>query len=641
MHLITLMHPSNQVAGDPQLLDTARDYFHFATTFFELIDTSATHIYHSALELSPMLSIVRKFYYHQRPHPSPRVVIGIQDSWDPTAVSTKHSYHLSSTWSPCGQFVAASAREAVEIRDAITLELLSTLQSTEAATSFRRGLAYSPDGRSLASCSNTSIMIWDTQTGGVVKEIECEVTGDGLELVWSSDGKTIGTMSPRVLGTLSVHTYEVTSGARQSSSTVQSTRDGHLWAHDKSFRVMTRAGDHKSWTINIHDVGSALTKAEQFPFRSHFAVGVFSPTTYRISVSVTGNNDRDQKLLVLDVRTSEVLLQETGRYWKDSFSPDGSVFLAFAGDYLPIWRYISGRYIRWREIRQASMSLQISPTLSSVLGHAGTLLHVLHLGYSPAPLAIGSVITTRSRPLDAFSPYGAFIATVQRQESTVTITNLHSQNPSPSQFIDTELEISAMVLTGNVLLVKGSDTVVAWLLTGEEVAGTIPNGRRVGRNDSLWDISPRAYASFWARLLQREGGDGGDDDVLEFSVEGDIAAIRHNGEVIRVYRTRTGEILEPDTTPLRPECTWYRFHNSHRDDCEIYRRDLRKHREPLECGWPISQTTLREGWVKDSEGKHRLWLHARWRTTGNDVVWLDKVTTLRLKNSFELIIVKF
>ena len=222
------------MAKDRQLLSTARDYFHFVTTFLELIDVSATHIYHSALELSPRSSAVRKFYYRQRLHPSPKVVIGIPDSWNPsTTISTKHSHYLSSTWSPCGRFIAAVAEEAMEIRDALTLELVSALQSSKVATRFGRGLAYSPDGRSLAGCSDAAIVIWDTQTGGVADKIECEFTGDGLELVWSLDGKTIGTISPRVLETLTVHIYDIASGTTLSPGTVQSRETPYLWAQDR------------------------------------------------------------------------------------------------------------------------------------------------------------------------------------------------------------------------------------------------------------------------------------------------------------------------------------------------------------------------------------------------------------------------
>ena len=48
----------NQVAKDSQLRDTAQDYLHFVAKFFEPINASATHIYHSALELCPASSIV-------------------------------------------------------------------------------------------------------------------------------------------------------------------------------------------------------------------------------------------------------------------------------------------------------------------------------------------------------------------------------------------------------------------------------------------------------------------------------------------------------------------------------------------------------------------------------------------------------
>jgi hypothetical protein len=654
---VILTHTPNQVAKDHQLLDTARDYFHFATTFFEVIDVSATHVYHSALELSPLSSIVRRFYYYQRPHPSPRAVVGIPDSWDPsTAVSTKHSRNLSSAWSPCGQFVATVAEEAAEIRDAHTLEFLSTPQPTKVATRFRCGLAYSPDGCSLAGCSDTAIVVWDTQTGGVVKEIECRITDDGLELVWSLDGKTIGTVSPRVLETVTVHTYDVASGTTLSPGTLHSRGKPYLWAHDKTFRIATTTEwDNNGCRVSVFEVGCALTKIESFPFRFH-SLGAFSPTTYRISVSVDRSHSRDPELLVLDVRNSEVLLRETGSYWRDSFSPDGSFFAAFAvgQDHLPIWKYTSGRYTRWREFQQTPTPLQFSPTSSSILGRGDTLLHVLRLDHSPAALAIESVVPTRSIPRDAYSPHGTYIATTHRGERALTIINLHSQNPSPSQFIDTDFEISEIVLTGNVLLVKGSDTVAAWLLTEEGVVDGISGNRRADRNDSLWDMSSRNTTlqdissrdrnpGFWARLLQRDhgrrDGDGGD---LVFSVEDGIAAVGHrNGFDIRVYHTGTGEILDSTETSLQPRPTRYRFDNPHRDDCDLYHRDSRKHHEPLECDWPVSQTTLREGWVKDPEGKHRLWLHPRWRSDGNNVDWLDKVTTLRLKNSSELVIVKF
>ena len=627
----------NQVTEDHQLLSIAQDYFQFVAGFLEVIDVSATHIYHSALELSPQSSIIRKFYYSQCLYPSPKVVLGVPDAWDPSAasISTKHSYLLSSTWSPCGHFVAVVSVEAVEIRDALALNLLSTLELPEVTTKFRHGLAYSWDGYSLAGCSSTAIIIWDTQTGGVAKKIECRVTGDQSELMWSLDGKTIALLL-EVSGTLVVHTCEVASGVIQSSGTVQSKRGAQLWAHNESFQVLAKTGDvFKGWMIEIFDVGSTLTKMKSFKFHSRFTLGVFSPATYRIVAHTSGDGNHDDKLFILEAQNSKVLLQEAGTYWNHCFSPDGSVFAAVARDHLTIWKYTSRCYTQWRKFQQAPMSLQFSPTSSSILGHTSIHLNVSHLDYSStvAPAA-ESTIAIHNQPLDAFAPYSTYIATTHHQESTVMITNLHSQNPSTSQLIDTGLEILAIVLTGNILLVKSSNTVVAWLLTEEGVVDGIHDNRRANRSDCLWETSLQNTATFWTRLLLQGSSDN--DNILGFSVEGDIAAINYNDRAIRVYHTKTGEILPLDKAPLS---TGYRFHHP-RDECNQYHCDLYKHYQSPKCNLPVPQTILQEGWIKDPEGKHQLWLQPHWRSFQN-VDWLHNVTTLRLRNRSLLVLVKF
>jgi WD40 repeat protein len=155
-------------------------------------------------------------------------VIGTKDSWGTaTAASRKHPSYLSSTWSPCGQLIAVVATEAVEIWDALTLKPFSTLHSTNVATKFRNGLAYSPDGYSLAGCSNTGIVIWDVQTGGEVTKIECEVPMNGLDLVWSLDGKKLALFHYSE-ETITVTTYDVTSGTKISTGTLQSMQTIHL-----------------------------------------------------------------------------------------------------------------------------------------------------------------------------------------------------------------------------------------------------------------------------------------------------------------------------------------------------------------------------------------------------------------------------
>jgi hypothetical protein len=574
------------------------------------------------------------------------VVLGIEDSWDlTTATPARQSFYLSSTWSPCSQFVAVVTQEAIEIQDALSLKLLSSFNSTKVGAKFRQGLAYSPDGHSLACCSDASIIIWDTQTGGMGTNIECDVTGSGLELIWSLNGRKICTISSKILQAFTISVYDAASTTKLRSMTIQSESEPHCWAYNESFRIVSTAQGHKGWTISIFEIGHTLTRIESFPFQFKYPFQAFSPTTYRVLVTTTQDHHRDYKLIVLAIQDSNILLETAGSYWYPTFSPDASLLAAFTEGHLLVWRCTSGHYTQWREFQQTAMPLQFSPNLSSIMGCDSALLHILHLDYISGTLPKNPVPAgTSGKPKDAYSPGTTYIATTRSGESVVTITSLYSQTHSPSRLIKTEFKISEIVLTGNVLLVKGPDSVVAWLLTEEGIVDGVFGNRTADHSDSVWTISPQQERDpgFLSRLLRQDRGGNNGDEHLEFSNSDGIAAIRRrNGLQAHIYNAETGEIVEPGKAPLNRKRTWYRFHNAHRDDCDLYHHDLFKHHTSPESNWPVSQSTLRDGWVKDTEGRHRMWLHPRWRSVGNDVTWLDRVTTLRLKNSSELVVIKF
>ena len=551
------------------------------------------------------------------------------------AISSKHSHYLSSTWSPCGQFIAVVAEEAVEVWDALTLKLLSTMQPPSTAPlKFMHGIAYSPDNCSLAGCSGKSIIIWDIQTGGVVKEIQCRDTHGGLELVWSSDGETIGTISSGVSKTMVVRSYHlvlytVASDVVLFSVELQAGNKPCLWAHGKYFQVAIIAGKNKGNTIDILEAGVALIKIKSFPLKFHSSFGPFSPNTHQISILIPKSHEHDPELLLLDIHTSRISLQVGGFYQSLTFSHDGSLLAAFSGNYLFIWKHSSSGYALWKKAKQSPLQLQFSPNLLSILGYGGPLLYILPLDHSPTTPATEPAINVYSKQLDAFSPHGSFIATTHYNQSTITITNLNSPSPFPFQFIDTDLRISEMALTGNILLVNGTDTIVGWLLTeGGAVEGILGNSR-ADQNDSLWKILPQD------NLLSQQQQSG---DHLMFAVQDEIAAIKHNGFILHAYHTRTGEVVELADVPEYHAQTWHRFNNPlNQSDCNLYHH---KCNELFEWNWPVSQSTLQEGWVKDPEGKYRLWLHADWRSAGNEVDWLNKVTTLRIRNLSELVVIK-
>ena len=564
--------------------------------FFEVIKVSAAHIYHSALELSPVSSTIKELYHHRQIARFPRVAIGAPIAWDPhIAISGKNRYIGLCAWSPCGRFVAAQTDKAVEIRNQLTLELITILQPPETIPDLTGPLAYSPDGRSIACTSNTTIIIWDIQTGGVAKEIGC--SANNTSLVWSSDGQTICTISPGNRRNFVVHAYNVSSGTISSPGTLFSGHSPHLWTVDKSFRVVVTVGSECHIdTIDIFEVGSTLTKIQSFPLLlSNVKAVSFSPTTHHISIS------DENTLSIFDIRNSECLLCIMDNLPSHYFSPDGSHLVASQNETVWVWNHDSGHYILCGESQCQVFSdppLQFSPTSSSILGHSGNILQVWHLHGFPTVIK-----TPHQQEYVGISRSGTRIATARKMEITVTITNILAQ--PRSQSIDTDMEIEGLVLTGNVLLVASAKQLVAWLLTDEGLVDGVIGDREVGRGDSIW-----------TRRFQHD---------CMFRVEGQVGVIKIDGNVLHVYCTYTGEVLHP-TQAHQDFCGyWDRLDDLHLGRSYLRFRNLSQYNIPFEDRRKTSRATLQEGWIKDAEGKHRLWIPVEWRTDWDPEDWLHDV----------------
>ena len=618
--MLTLTYPMEKVSKDEQLLGTAKDCFNFVTNFFEVINISATHIYHSALELSPLPSIIRKLYYHQDLLLLPKFITGTPDSWDEsiTAFSNGHSYK-SHTWSQCGHFVAAQKQDVVEIRDPLTLELLSTLKPIEPTLQLTGPLAYSPDGHSLACLSKTAIIIWDIQTHEVAKEIKYNNSGLG-SLVWSLNGRTIGTLLKEGRSHAWVACIHVVASGRTLAPTILWPKDipHFCQVHDKSFQIATTKWA-EGCTIEIVDceVGYPHTEVKSFPiqiWKEYPQIKSFSPTTHRISILVNG------QLIILDIRDPKPLLNEMGSFESHCFSADGSLFAAsLQMANIHVWKYSSSCYTLLKKVScQGSYCLQFSPTSPSILGHSEKLLRVWRLdGPHTAPSP-----TTPDEHLTCLSYNGTHTATaVRHSEHPVTITNFLS--PTPSQLIHTGLKISGLAITGNVLLVLGPGKVVAWLLTEEGVVDGVFGNREADHSDSIWEVRSQ--------------------DLFQptFSAKDQAGAIISQGTTLYTYHTGTGEELRDYCPPSHgsdhwQECCVDMLRGSH----HLCHHHVHNDNNPSKDYWPVSQT-LQEGWVKDSEGRHRLWLPVVWRFSLHDVGWCHNITTLHFKIGTELITIKF
>ena len=591
--------------------------------FFEPISASATHIYHSALELCPLSSIVRRLFYG-RCHGItrlPRVMIGTPNSWDPIVSFSGEEAYKFCAWSPCGRFVAAQTEKIIEIRNQHTFELLTILHPPNNASPPTCPLAYSPDGRSLASGLSNTIVIWDIQTGGVAKEIEC--CWVIVSMAWSSDGGVVATILRSRETTLRVETYKVASGARLfAEESGPGVYYWQLWAHEKSFRFMTVPSypvDTPAFSVQISEIGATPTQIESFTvptrLRHRFprAAITFSPSTYHVSIF------DDHTFQIIDVRSSDCLIENTQSPHSRSppqFSPDGSFFTTSQSRWIHAWKFTSGRYTGWLcslfpsgGHTPSENFTHFSPASSSILLHCGRSLRLRRLDCPPTTFP---TILQRA----AISRSGTHIATAYKGEGTITIISTASQ--APRQFIDTRMEIQGLVITGNVLLVAGRRTVEAWLLTEEGTVSGVSGDKRACHNDSIWSMSPS-------------------NGVISFSVHGQFGVI--HDDVPYVYHTETGNILDDSHKPGNKLNRWNSFHES----SDVLHHHCRSHRNvPPEDGWSVSSDTIQgAGWVMDPEGRHRLWIPFEWRGSLSSRNWCHDITTLFTSVGHQLIVIKF
>ena len=143
----------------------ASDGQHFLLEHFDTIHNSPSHIYHSALPLSPSSSWLYK-HYTTEASPIVKIIKGVPVGWgvcsrttllnDPLSLSQHRNSIAVGIWS--GDII---------ILNAITGSQSAVLSEHKEAA---RCVVFSSDGTSLVSGSDDyTVKLWDIQTGGVVK----------------------------------------------------------------------------------------------------------------------------------------------------------------------------------------------------------------------------------------------------------------------------------------------------------------------------------------------------------------------------------------------------------------------------------------------------------------------------------------
>ncbi|KAF9642270.1 hypothetical protein BDM02DRAFT_3124713 [Thelephora ganbajun] len=624
-------------------LDLANDCFRFVTGFFEVIDESASHIYHSALPVSPQTSMVRKLY---GPHAKPlaRIVHGLPDSWNP-AIMIMEYYCKAVAWSPCGRFIAISdGGSRVEIRDAATLKRLTTLEFPEGQAC---ELAFSPDARLLMghNVNPAGFISWDLQTGVLVNAIFPDQWDDDTlcsSIIYSTCGTMFGVLIRR-LCTFNIRIYDVHSGAHTYTHLIEGIVEGMvvcvIWTHGECLRfATTKPGSITTWEVGFAS-RNAPTEIESLPlpdnFPHDFYIHSFHPTLSRLAFTYL------ERIFVWDTRHSKFLLNE---YAKDthriSFSSDGRFFIyEVIGTLAPtiyLWKESSTGYILHRKFNcEVWISrLLISPNGESIFA---SRYRTIQLWRTMDLTTSFSHKQTYERFVVDFSPDETLAAATRVGGKTITVLDLKSGNPP--LIIDAGMEVYGQRVTGDTVVAAYHEKVVTWNLPARDrVLNTKAN-----LNDNISTATPLIICPTMSSRLEFVSIS---PDLHSIAIVDSLPFSHHR---LHLHHVPTRQCLGYVFVDRRGDsCPWFTsdgrevWYTTDRgeanglavvEDTEsgvIKLEHLGPTQRPSNAPWLSSRgyQIMDDGWILGISGKRLLRLPPRWRSLDTNRTWSGRFLVL-------------